>query len=266
MMENTELIMLILFVLGLALVFAALARKQAGPLKGLNPVLAGVIGVVLIIPGFFYGVMPYLPEEEVEGETVIVIDDSAPTAFPTFAIQAAVSNTTQPAQLGSGEDGFTIPFVANTTQHDIAKEDDTNWMDPEIEFAITPIPFAGANADDLATIYYEVLQPDYDIDAASAGPYYLFVKTGGKRQLKWHVAGVGETEFVSGSQTMLMTDNVTMQLYIEADEGSLSRMQTEFDAITTNIKFSNGAGWSESYWLDWIPVDIGADTTPLLVW
>jgi hypothetical protein len=261
-MENMELIMLIVFVLGLALIFAALARKQAGPLKGIPPVVAGVVGVCLVIPGFFYGVLPYLPETE--GTTTVVVDDTGDVVYPTFEVTPAVANTTQPAQLSSGQDGFTLPFIANTTQHDIYKEDNTSWMDPEIQFAIKPIPFAGATQDDLATIYYEVVEPEYDIDAATAGPYYLFVKTSGNRQIEWHSVNgaVGANEFVSGSATMLMTGNETMQLYLETDEGSLSRMQTEYDSITIHVKFSNGAGWSETFWLDFVPIKIEAATTP----
>lgn len=265
-MEEMTILYLLAFIIGLVFVFAALARKQAGPLKGINPVVAGVIGVVLIIPGFYFGVMPYIEvdAEPAEPQTIIIDDSGGAVTYPTFEIQAGVANTTQPCVLSSGDDGFTAPYIANTTQHDIYKEDNTSWMDPRIEFSITPIPFAGATQDDLATVYFEFLEPEAEVDAASSGPYYLFVKTSGKRQIEWRTANaaIGEIIYVSGSDTMLMTGNQTMQLVLETDEGSLSRAQTEYDAITSHVKFTNGAGWSETFWIDWIPIKIGAATTP----
>jgi hypothetical protein len=265
-MEEYALLFLALFVVGIALAATAFLKKS--PLKGVNPVIAVVVGVCLVIPGYFYGVQPYFATDDAAGGettgTIVVTTPDEEVTYPTFDIQPSAANTTQPAVLSSGEDGFTLPFIANTTQHDIYKEDNTSWCDPEVQFCITPIPFAGATQDDLATIYFEVVEPDLEVDAASSGPYYLFVKTGGKRQLEWHSVNgaVGANIFISGSDTMLMTGNQSMQLLMECDEGSLSRMQTEYDAITVHIKFSNGGGWSETFWLDFIPIKIAAASTP----
>jgi hypothetical protein len=265
-MRNEDYLYIALFAIGLILFAAAIFRKQAGFLKTLNPMVALIIGVALMIPGFYWGVIPLVegdPPYEAGTQTIVVQDSSGDVQYPSWDITPARSNTTQPALLDSDEAGFTIPFVSNTTQHDIYQQGaTTSWYDPEIEFACNPVPFAGADADDLATIFYEVLEPELEVDAATSGPYYAFVKTGGHRRILWHVAGQGQNEFVTGSQTMLMTGNVTMQLVLELDEASLSRMQSTFDKMSFNIKFSNGGGWSKVYGVDLIPVTISATSTP----
>lgn len=277
-MENMEYVYMALFVIGVILVFAAAFRKQAGFLKGINPVAAGVIGVLLIVPGFMWGIYPYLdtPPAQIAGEDItVIVDDTGTVQYPTFEITPAYSNETTagskgPAKLNIDEDTFTLPFVANTTQHDIYQGNGsatsgagTSWWDPKVQFDVSPVPFAGANADDLATIFFEILEPELEVDAASSGPYYTFVKTGGKRQIEWTTAGSSSTiDYTSGSRTMLMTGNVSLQLTLELDEASLSRMQTTYDTMTFHAKFSNGGGWSETFTFTLIPLSISTTSTP----
>jgi len=249
-----------LVIIGLGLGISILATKKT---FGVHPGIIGIVCAALIIGPIAMG-WATLPEAEDAGDgTINIINDTGEVQYPTFEITPARSNTTQPAVLKSDETGFTVPYVANTTQHDIYQQDaSTSWYDPEIEFHIVPIPFAGASQDDLATIYYEFLEPDYEVEAATSGPYFMFVKTSGKRQLDWHVAGGAVNEWVEGTQTMLMTENVTMQCYMEFDEASLSRAQTAYDAMTIHIKFTNGGSWSETFDVDVIPITISATSTP----
>lgn len=248
----------ILVVVGIGLAIGLAATKKT---FGVHPAILGVVIAGLIIGPFAMG-WATLPAGEGGQTDITIVEPTRDTVYPTFDIALAVANTTQPAVLNDGETGYTIPFIANSTQHDIYQSDNvTQWSDPFLQFNIQPVPFAGATQDDLATIYFEVLDPDEEVDAASSGPYYLFVKSQAKRQLEWRVAGSATFDWIDGSYTMLMTDNVSLQLYIEADEGSLSRTQTAFSPITTQIKFTNGGTWSQMVEVDWIMLSTGTSTT-----
>jgi hypothetical protein len=267
-MTDMTMIGWILVIIGIGLAIGLVASKKT---FGVHPALLGIVIGALILGPFAMGWATFPAEDAPPSTPGTIIIDEGEVQYPTFDVDPAVSNTSAAAEvivLNSDETGFTIPFRANTTQHDIypqnATEDSTgaSWFDPEVEFAITPIPFAGADADDLATIYYEVMEPNLEVDAATSGPYYAFVKTGANRQLEWHVAGSGETQYVDGSQTMLMTGNVTVQLYMELDEGSLSRIQNTFDGLTWHVRFYNNGGWSQTFTMTFICTNLGTANTP----
>ena len=101
-------------------------------------------------------------------------------------------------------------------------------------------------ADDLATIYYEVTNPEVTTSDGT-DTYKMFTKSSGNRQLIWTGDG---TEYVDGSSTMLMTENVTLLLTLTYSQDSYSRIENTYDPVMTYIKFSNGCGWSQTYEVD----------------
>ena len=250
-MTNIELIMAIVFILGLFLLFAAAFRKQTPMLKNLNPVWAGVIGVLLIIPGFFYGVMPMMPEMSSDINVDVEVPDTTPPSqilqYPEFDVtpSAVVVTYNSDTTLNSGKTMFTVPALARTVTHAITHLDNTTaWADPRLQFDIIPVPYTGADADDLATIYFTVSNYDARIDADD-DTYRLITKSSGEYQVIWTEGS--STWYVEGSKTMLLTGNATIYLDFDVNQGGMSRMDIN-DPIDLTVTFYNGDwSWSKSY-------------------
>jgi len=252
-MTTMELLFIILFVVGLFMVFAAAFRKQSGFLKGINPVWAGVIGVLLVIPGFFYGIMPMMPEEAVDTDTpgTIIIDNTDNSlSYPEFDITPAAVTTAGTycvdTTLNSAKTVFTVPAWANTTADTVIHRDNaTAWADPRLQFDIIPVPYAGADADDLATIYFTVSNYDVVIDVADAANEYLMVKSSGDWQVIWTEGS--NTWYVEGSKTMLMTGNATVYLDLDTNPAGFANID-ENDSVDLTVTFHNADwSWSKSY-------------------
>jgi len=204
-----------------------------------------IIGVALIAVGFFgTGFGAYISDWTAD-ETP---SEGAITTSASFDITPSVSSSE--ATLNSDEDTFVVAAYANTTAHTITESDNTTWVDPVLQFVCTPITPAGANADSLATIYYEVVNPEVTTTDGT-DTYKLFTKSGGNRQLIW---GGDGTHYVDATSTMLMTENVTLTLTMTCSQDSFSRMENTYDPVTVTIRFSNGAGWSETYAVEFMLV------------
>ena len=197
-----------------------------------------IIGGTLIAVGFFG-----------TGFGALITDVTEPAADTPAAVVACAafditpSVTTSEATLNSDLDTFVVAAYANTTAHTITESDNTTWVNPSFTFVCTPITPAGATADDLATIYYEVVNPEVT-STDGTDTYKLFTKSGGNRQLIWTGDG---THYVDHSSTMLMTENQSLVLTLTCSQDSFSRMENTYDPVTVTIRFSNGCGWSETY-------------------
>lgn len=200
-----------------------------------------IIGGVLIAVGFFGTGFGDMFQTWTAPD---VIDDDDVVECVTFDITPSVSASG--ATLGSSETQFTVPAMANTTSHVVYETDNTTWVNPAFSFLVRPIVPAGMTADDLGTIYYEVTNPELTTDDGT-DTYKLFTKSSGNRQLIWTGDG---TQYVEGTSTMLMTENVTLLLTMTCSSDSFSRVENTFDPITAYIKFSNGCGWSQTYMVD----------------
>lgn len=221
------------------------------------------IGVFVLAAGFMKikGLKKFHPAIAVAGAALFFIaaaytggyleyeaPDTTPpattTSCPTFDITPSVSEGN--GNLNSDQDRVTVGFYANTTAHTIAENDNTTWVDTQVTFEIAPVPFAGATADDIATLYYEVTNPDATVDSDTSGKY-LVTKSGGNWQEVWTGDG---TNYVSGTTTLLMTGNETLYLTIDTAQADLSYVQNELDPQTLIVKFSNGCGWTEYFYVD----------------
>lgn len=240
----------ILLTIGLGAIgvfFILAALKKVKHAKKMNPFLAGGLAIVFFVAALACAGYVTLPD--FGGGTSGQV--ATGTVCAEFDITPAAGNV---AVLNSGKDGFNVPARADQLNHTIIQEDNaTAWLAPTFTFTIDPIPFSGADADDLATIYYEVYDPEVTIDTSS-DTYKLFTKSGGHRQILWMEGG--NVEYVDGSFTMLMTGNLTITLSMTVTQDSFSRMESAFDATTVYVKFSNGCGWSEIYPVDFFLVDL----------
>lgn len=265
-LDSTTLLMLVLFIFGLVLLFAALAKKQAGPLKGLNPILAGVLGVILIIPGFFYGVMPMLPAEETETptETVVVVTDDEEGIACTFDVNIYANgtadtfdNTTTDSPTGNS---FTTPYVRNSTGttrtiHGTASTAalNVNFHDPIYNFSVMPIAPTGVTADDLVTLKFSAVDPGENIHVSGVDYRMVAQDSDNDAYLYWKCvdasSGATLTDWTpeTGSATFLYTDRVYLWLNVVYQDDGLARLSVyDSESLTATLSNIDGS-WSESF-------------------
>jgi len=226
-----------LLVVGAVLLGAGIFRAKIGKTK-IAPIVAIPVGLMLIVVAIWgTGLAVYL-------ETGEVVDYEPTVVCADFEISPVV--TTGNGQLNSAEDRVTVGFYANTTGHTIAENDNTTWVNTVITFTCKPIFFTGADALDLAGLYYEVTNPDQIVDSDTTDKEILDL-SGGYRQAIWTGDG---TEYVLSSSTMLMTENVSLVLTLDTSN-DLSYVRNTYDPQTIAVKFSNGCGWSEMFYIDY---------------
>lgn len=246
------LIAIILFFLGIILVIGALFFRQIlkefkiPALK--NPIFAIFAGIILIAIGFWGGA--YTEVEAWVGGfgTAAADDETAAYDYASFEITptAVVTSYNPDLSLNSAKTIFTCPAMANTTAHTLVEIDNTTWENPRMHFVLKPIPWGGADADDLATVYFKVDNPDLTIDTSTSGNYYLVTKSGGNRQCIWNDGST--TNYVSGSTTMLLTQSTNVTLDLTINQDSASRIENTYDPVSVTFTFYNADwSWSKSY-------------------
>jgi len=207
-----------------------------------------LIGLVLILVGVFgtgFGA-EFMEWTDVGTGTGQFASDSVCASFDlTPSVAASL------ATLNSDETKFTVAARGNQTAHTITESDNTTWVNPQLSFVVKPIVPAGSDADDLATIFYEVTNPEVTTTDGT-DTYKLFTKSSGNRQLIW---SGDTTEYVDGQSTMLMTENLTLTLTLTCSQDSYSRMENTYDPVTVYVKFSNGCGWSQTYQVDFMLIE-----------
>jgi len=207
-------------------------RKDAG-----SPLLALLtIGIIVLS---VLGLSGCVEEAEV-GELV---------ECPTFDIEPSAINDV--CILNSAKDGFSIPALANTTQHNLSSMANGTWVDPQFSFLIEPIMVQGMDATNLAQIFFEISDPEITIDTSS-DEYYLVTKSGGNRQWIFAIDDGDDvrTKYADGSCQMLLTESCYINLTVDINQDSMSRIENTYDKTSVYIIFSNGCGWSERYALD----------------
>lgn len=214
----------------------------------MNPWTA-IIVVAVLFAGSLFGIFYMYPpgsgdvNVEVEtppaGETILQYPEF--TVTPSAVITGGYNVDTT---LNTAKTMFTVPGLAWTTSNALKELDNTTWEDPRLSFDIIPVPYAGADADDLATIYFEVSNYDARIEADDDN-YRLITKSSGEYQVIWTEGS--NTWYVEGSKTMLLTGNETITLDFDVNQGGMSRMDVN-DPIDLTITFHNGDwSWSKSY-------------------
>ena len=233
-------------------------KKEEMPMKRMNNKGAITIGISLVVAAaviigvsvFVYSTFYNIDKvQQIVTPQVIVTPPSDTVQHPDFDIVPTAQTTGYNPfnALNSEKTRFTVPAWSNQTGHTIVEIDNSTWEDPRMEFVVTPIPFGGADADDLATIYFEVSNYDARIETSS-DTYRLLVKDGGNYQVNWSDAGTGTPDlYIEGTSTMLMTGTVTLYLDFDVTGSSFSRMDDN-DGIDMTITFHNADWtWSETY-------------------
>jgi len=156
--------------------------------------------------------------------------------------------------LDASETVFTVPLNINeggTASYEFV----TNFT--AMNFTVTPIPPTGANADDLATIYFE---SDYNIKYNGE---YVFVSDGNEETFFVNWTRVGDTTDAtswdhSGQDTMLLTEDNTYQIAYRFQSGLdhfCEEISTVGETCTWTITFHNADwSWSKVYTVNAITV------------
>lgn len=227
----------------------SLTGKTKQPIAN-RPVMAAVVAVGFIIGLVGTGIIA-VDEEVAEPTEQTVIVQQPTTTYadePKFDItpSTVTSGGYNPfTSLNTGKTIFTIPAWANTTGHTIVEIDNTTWEDPRAQFVVIPIPPSGSDADQLATIWFDVSNYDAQIDADTAATQRLIRKVSGEYQCIWTEGS--NTWYIDGSKTMLMTGNATLTLDFDINQGGMAYMEAN-DPISLTVTFRNNDWtWSKSY-------------------
>lgn len=172
--------------------------------------------------------------------------------FAEFQITPSTVNTAgsynPDTTLNAAKTVFSCPAMANRTasSYTLVTLANGTYYYPRFQFLVKPLAWAGATADDLATIYYKITNPDETITVSSSGStYYICTMTGGNRQWIW--SGDPGTSYVTGAHSMLLTNTSTIYLTCTLTQNSVARIENTYDPIVIGIEFYNAGSWSVSY-------------------
>jgi hypothetical protein len=248
------------FFIGLVVFFMGVFRKQS-PIK-INPVLGAVVGICLILPGFIWGIFPTIgsPASPIQTQPNIIVNTPDTTqdtiAPPTFSVDptavtaasgmygAAALTPISTNAFSQDENSFIIPVTVNEGTSYYAFANNYSAMN----FSITPIAPAGADATDLATIYFESqynmkYNDEYVLDYNAA-------------ETIWDALWVVETFNSathkswdhSGSYTTLYTTAYTLSLLFELN-GANSELPDQFHTVGDTVSWTvtlHNSDWSWS--------------------
>jgi hypothetical protein len=270
-LTNGGIVMIILFGIGLVLLFSAIARKHAGPLKHINPVLGAVLGVALIIPGFYWGVAPNLPGFEQYGGTqpqtiVIQDDDTTPTtvlAVPTFELDPGVNTTgfNLNTTLNSAKTEFTFPYRVTSLDNTGDKSGTTANVFARVHWDITPVAPSGADSTTLCAIYYSITPTNYDVNNDER---YLVIRANDVLKtpmINWTMQVKGNAGKVSSgsegekSTSMLLTDTAEIWLDITFSNTTIAKYLSTLSGMDFTVTFRNADyTWTKSYTITLIKI------------
>lgn len=173
----------------------------------------------------------------------------------TFNIEASAVTTAgsyyPDTTFDEGSGLFTIPYKANSTSGGLYEHGDNSSYgdDPRLNFSIKGDFPENADDDDLAIIYFEVVNPALYV--GSDADNYVLVKTNDKHQATWTDQD-GATNTISGWTSGGIEETFTVTLDLELYEAGLATASV-FDPEVMNIKFHNKANtWSESFQISFV--------------
>lgn len=237
----------ILLIIGAIAVLAALMGK----LPGKQGMWIGLgVGVVLV----YASLVPMGIWDEWQAEDAGIIPSTV--SGVKFAVTPVCgSSDSLTSTLNSDEDGFTVPALGNWTgtTHTVVQTDNTTYVNPSFKFTIEPVPFTGADADDLATVFVDIIDADHLIQS-STSTYYLISKSGNKRQALVSFNSGSQT-YKTGSDTMLMTGQTVLYVNLTLNTDSFGHIDSTFSPETLRIRLYNDANWYETYDLDFVLTD-----------
>lgn len=259
---ETTYIWLGIFLIGVLLITLAIFRKTSMVKVPQAP--AAFLGVCCALVGFLWGVIPLYQDAAPfqTGQTINVTTGGTQIAAPTFSVEpaAVITNIWDSAAgdvittqvLDATETVFTVPVDYNSGANHFA----VNFT--AMNFTVTPIPPTGANADDLATIYFKT---DYNIKYSGE---YVFITDGNEATFfaNWtRVGTVGDAPSWdhAGQDTMLLTENEIYQVAYKFDDGTDDfgeQFNTVGETATWYITFHNvDWSWSKVFTVNAIVVD-----------
>lgn len=245
---------ILVFVGAILFIVAIFAKDKLAGTMLANPWFAVVVaGALVLLGGMPLGGFTQI-QDWTEGQTTqVIIETEDGYQYADFEIDLTVAASE--GTLSSDETTITVPAYGNQSGYTLLQTDNsTAFVDPDLTFVIEPDTWAGATNDDLATIYYEVRNPDLTIDS-SDDTYYLITKSGGYRQAIWDEGG--QTNYVSGKSTMGLTSTATVYLNFTINEASFAHMDEVFDPITVYIDFYNGDhSFSQTFKVQFMLTDI----------
>lgn len=244
----------IFIILGIGLVLLFATKMIKIPKSIGVKFISGIVAVILIIGvAMVFVETPSAPTGDVTGLADLEFDIEA-TAVTTAGSYYPDTEYDEGAHL------FTIPYRTNSTANTLYEQGDNSSYgdDPRLNFTIKADFPADATDNDLAIIYFEVVNPTLYV--ASDADNYVLTKTDDLHQATWTDQDSG-TATVSGWTSGGIEETLTLNLDLELYEAGLSEADV-FDPIVLNLKFSNQAGtWSETFQIQFICTDtwIGSD-------
>ena len=239
----------IAFFIGLVGVGFGLKGKGFGSIP--SPYVLG-IGAVLAIAGFVMGFGPLIGWEQADTDTVTIIEETiAGTAFditPTNGTyEWGVSGIDMTGTVAGNEESITFPITVNSNNRFAGNASAVN-------FSIKPIAPAGADANDLATIFFSV-DENQKFDGEE-----IYRESSGVMSALWLINVGTSTENYEGQHTMLMTDTDWLCFTFWLDGAGTDTFGEEFDAIgdtlTIPVSFWNSDhSWTQTFDIILVCVD-----------
>lgn len=141
---------------------------------------------------------------------------------------------------------FLVPYGCNTTSDLLFEAGDNSSYtdDPRLNFSIKADFPDNADDDDLAIIYFEVVNPA--LYTESDADNYVLVKTDDEHQAVWTDQD-GGTNTISGWTSGGIEETLILSLDLELYETGLAQAD-EYDQNVLSIRFHNKANtWSETF-------------------
>ena len=171
------------------------------------------------------------------------------TGIGTFDIDLVSNNTvgatTQDNTSASDDDrSFTTPFEYSTTvtpTYILNCTGNGTFVDPTYIFDVTPTAPAGATADDLVTISYEMIDPGDAIVVSGTNYAVISDHNDGGINAFWTItdksdlSSVKSHDIVSGQVSMLYTQAYRFNLTLVLHDDGLARL-TDYDTVTIYAK------------------------------
>lgn len=229
---------LLIIAIGIALLFASKIVKMPKSI-GMKPI-AGLIALLFVIGiAMVFVETPSLEVREEAGLSNLTFDieASAVTTAGTYYPDTVFNEATNI---------FTVMFGANTTGDTLLENGDNSSYtdDPRLNFTIKADLPADADDNDLAIIYFEVVNPT--LYTESDADNYVLTKTDDKHQAIWTDQD-GITSTVSGWTSGGIEEILSVTLDLELYEAGLAQLD-QGDSVALNLRFHNKANtWSESF-------------------
>ena len=233
---------LIIVGIGVGLLFASKIVKMPKSV-GIKPV-ATMVAIVLVAGLVMVAVETPAPVADVTGlaNVEFTIDAAALTTDGTYYPDTTFDDSSNL---------FTVPYKANTTSDLIQEHGDNSTYtdDPYLNFTIRVDLPDDADDNDLAQIYFEVVNPTLFV--GSDADNYVLTKTGDIHQAIWTDQD-GATSDIKGWTNGGIEDAFYATLQLDLYQTGLAQADV-FDPVVLNIKFHNKANtFSESFTVQFV--------------